>query len=58
MTEKEKNFEIIGMITTLSKDCDQTKSDSFKQIFEGKTKCQKSECKNCIYCAEIPLVMQ
>lgn len=58
LTEKEKNFEIIGMITTLSKDCDQTKADSFKQIFEGKTKCQKSECKNCIYYAEIPLVMQ
>ncbi len=58
LTEKEKNFEIIGMITTLSKDCDQLRADSFKQIFEGKTKCQKSECKNCIYYAEIPLVMQ
>lgn len=54
-TEKDRNFEIIGLITTLSKQCEPLDPRSFKRIFEGKTKCERENCKNCIYYAEIPL---
>ena len=54
-TAKDRNFEIIGVITTLSKQCEPLDPKSFKQIFKGKTKCGRENCKNCIYYAEIPL---
>lgn len=57
-TKKDKNFEVIGIITTLNKQCSQLELESFKQIFKGKTKCNRENCKNCIYYAEIPLTTQ
>ena len=54
-TDKDRNFEIIGLVTTLSKQCEQFNLNSFERIFEGKTKCGRENCKNCIYYAEIPL---
>lgn len=54
-TKKDKNFEIIGLVTTLSKQCGPLDPGSFKRIFKGKTKCGRENCKNCIYYAEIPL---
>ena len=54
-TDKDRNFEIIGLVTTLSKQCEQFNPNSFERIFEGKTKCGRENCKNCIYYAEIPL---
>ena len=53
--DKDRNFEIIGLVTTLSKQCEQFDPNSFERIFEGKTKCGRENCKNCIYYAEIPL---
>ena len=54
-TDKDINFEIIGLVTTLSKQCEQFNPNSFERIFVGKTKCGRENCKNCIYYAEIPL---
>lgn len=54
-TNKKSNFEIIGMITTLSKRCEPMEMESFQQIFEGKARCGRENCTNCLYYAEIPL---
>ena len=49
------NFEIIGVITTLSKCNDQISLNSFKKIFEGASKCDKKDCFECLFYADIPL---
>lgn len=54
-TQNERNFEIVGLITTLSKQCNLMDLKSFERLFEGKTKCGRENCRNCIFYAEIPL---
>ena len=46
-------FEISGIITTLSKQCDFSKSDGLHKVFDGVKNCAKENCDNCIYYAEI-----
>lgn len=53
--KKKKNFDIIGLITKLSKNCDLSAEGTFQEVYDGITKCQKNSCDNCIYCTEIPL---
>lgn len=53
--KKKKNFDIIGLITKLSKNCDLSVDGTFQEVYDGITKCQKTSCDNCIYYAEIPL---
>lgn len=52
-TDKINNFEISGIITTLSKQCDFSKSDGLHKVFDGVKNCAKENCDNCIYYAEI-----
>lgn len=54
-TDNKMNFEIIGVITTLSKCNDQISLNSFKKIFEGASKCDKKDCFECLFYADIPL---
>lgn len=51
----DKNFEIVGGIGTLSKNCDQLDAETFKKVFEGRKKCKKETCSQCVYYSDIPL---
>lgn len=55
ITNKQENFDVIGIITTLSKRCNQTDASAFKKIFQGVNRCNKSDCLDCLFYAEIPL---
>lgn len=52
---RKENFNVVGVVTTLSKLCNQTAEDSFKKTFAGANMCDKQDCSNCIFYAEIPL---
>lgn len=54
-TEKLQNFNLIGIVTTLSKECNVLEPDSFQKLFEGVAKCGKENCKECLYYTDIPL---
>lgn len=41
VTGSDQNFEIVGGISTLSKNCDQLDAETFKKVFEGRKKCGK-----------------
>ena len=51
----DKNFEIVGGISTLSKKCDQMDAETFKKVFEGRKMCKKEICSQCVYYSDIPL---
>ena len=51
----DKNFEIVGGIGTLSKNCDQMDAETFKKVFEGRKMCKKEICSQCVYYSDIPL---
>ena len=53
--KKKENFDIIGLITKLSKHCNLSDESTFQEVYKGTNKCQKASCDNCIYYAEIPL---
>lgn len=57
-TDREQNFRIIGLMTTLNKNCDLSRPDTLKTICAGKVECKKETCGNCIYYADIPLETQ
>ena len=51
----DKNFEIVGGISTLSKKCDQMDAETFKKVFEGRKMCKKEICSQCVYYSDISL---
>lgn len=53
-TKKEENFDVVGVITTLNKRCEI--GEDLRKKFSGKNKCQKENCKECIYYADISLL--
>lgn len=53
--DSDKNFEIVGGIGTLSKNCDQMDAETFKKVFEGRKMCKKEICSQCVYYSDIPL---
>lgn len=52
-TDKTQNFEVTGIITTLSKYCDFSKDEALQKNYSGVTRCQKENCDHCIYYTEI-----
>lgn len=54
-TDKIQNFEVTGIITTLSRHCDFSKDKGIQINCSGVTLCQKENCDHCIFYAEIPI---
>lgn len=52
---KDDNYQTIGVITKLSKNCDLSSPESLKEWFRGKASCEKPDCRHCIYYSDIPL---
>lgn len=54
-TKKIQNFEVAGIITTLSKNCDFARNTGLQKNYDGVASCGKKHCDKCIYYAEIPI---
>lgn len=52
------DFSTVGIITQLSKKCNLSDAGAFQVNFKGKTLCERKQCDNCIYFAEIPIISQ
>lgn len=53
--QKKENFDIIGLITKLSKKC--KKDEKMYNDFPGVNNCDR-ECSGCIYYSDIPLILR
>lgn len=52
---KDDNFEVVGIVTKLSKNCDLTDPEAMENRFEGKRLCKKESCEKCVFFTDISL---